>query len=124
MDDLEVLGMDPGAPDEIDGIKDSTLVQYAQALADYEGLSAVKDRAGFSREGWELSISVLGRMDSPERSEEMVRDIVEHLVQELDVDSNAMVDRLWTLLNELGMIEFAEDTTEVSFQGDVGFTVC
>jgi hypothetical protein len=124
MDDLEVLGMDPGAPDEIDGIKDSTLVQYAQALADYEGLSAVKDRAGFSREGWELSLSVLGRMDSPERSEEMVRDIVEHLVQELDVDSNAMVDRLWTLLNELGMIEFAEDTTEVSFQRDVGFTVC
>jgi hypothetical protein len=114
MDDLEVLGMDPGAPDEIDGIKDSTLVQYAQALADYEGLSSVKDRLGVSREGWELSISVLGRMDSPERSEEMVRDVVEHLVQELHVDSNATVDRLWLLLNELGMIEFAEDTTEVS----------
>jgi hypothetical protein len=114
MDDLEVLGMDPGAPDEIDGIKDSTLVQYAQALADYEGLSSVKDRSGASREGWELSISVLGRMDSPERSEEMVRDLVEHLVQELHVDSNAMVDRLWLLLNELGMIGFAEDTTEVS----------
>jgi hypothetical protein len=118
MDDLEVLGMDPGAPDEVDGIKDSTLVQYAQALADYEGLSAVKDRLGVSREGWELSMSVLGRMDSPLRSEEMVRDLVEHLVQELHVDSNAMVDRLWTLLNELGMIEFAEDTTEVSPAAD------
>ncbi|KAK3901451.1 hypothetical protein C8A05DRAFT_34854 [Staphylotrichum tortipilum] len=111
MDDLEVLGMDPGAPDEVDGIKDSTLVQYAQALADYEGLSAVTDRSGASREGWELSISVLGRMDSPERSEEMVRDIVQHLVGELHVDSNAMVDRLWTLLNQLGMLEFAEDAT-------------
>ncbi|KAK4041782.1 hypothetical protein C8A01DRAFT_45112 [Parachaetomium inaequale] len=117
MDDLEVLGMDPGAPDEIDGIKDSTLVQYAQALADYEGLSSVKDRSGASREGWELSISVLGRMDSPERSEEMVRDLVEHLVQELHVDSIAMVDRLWLLLNELGMIGFAEDTTET--YGDI-----
>lgn len=117
MDDLEVLGMDPGAPDEVDGIKDSTLVQYAQALADYEGLSSVKDKMGVSREGWELSISVLGRMDSPERSEEMVRDLVEHLVQELHVDSNAMVDRLWTLLSELGMIEFAEDAAEVSVAG-------
>ncbi|KAL2142224.1 hypothetical protein VTI28DRAFT_1422 [Corynascus sepedonium] len=117
MDDLEVLGMDPGAPDEVDGIKDSTLVQYAQALADYEGLSSAQDRTGASRDGWELSISVLGRMDSPERSEEMVRDLVEHLVQQLHVDSNAMVDRLWLLLNELGMIEFAEDTTET--YGDI-----
>lgn len=114
MDDLEVLGMDPGAPDEIDGIKDSTLVQYAQALADYEGLSAVKDKSGVARDGWELSISVLGRMDSPERSEEMVRDLVQHLIQELHVDSSAMVDRLWALLNELGMIPYAEDTAEVS----------
>jgi hypothetical protein len=114
MDDLEVLGMDPGAPDEIDGIKDSTLVQYAQALADCEGLSAVKDRSGYSREGWELAISVLGRIDSPERSDEMVRDLVEHLVQELHVDSNETVDRLWALLNELGMIEYAQDTAEVS----------
>jgi hypothetical protein len=114
MDDLEVLGMDPGAPDEIDGIKDSTLVQYAQALADYEGLSAVTDKSGASRDGWELAISVLGRMDSPERSEEMVRDLVEHLIEELHVDSNTMVDKLWTLLNELGMIVYAEDTAEVS----------
>ncbi len=114
MDDLEVLGMDPGAPDEIDGIKDSTLVQYAQALADYEGLSAVKDKSGTSRDGWELAISVLGRMDLPERSEEMVRDLVEHLIEELHVDSNTMVDKLWTLLNELGMIVYAEDTAEVS----------
>ncbi|KAK4236265.1 hypothetical protein C8A03DRAFT_35832 [Achaetomium macrosporum] len=117
MDDLEVLGMDPGAPDEIDGIKDSTLVQYAQALADFEGLFAVKDKSGVSRDGWELAISVLGRIDSPERSDEMVRDLVEHLVQGLHVDSNETVDRLWTLLNELGMIEYAQDTAET--YGDI-----
>ncbi|SPQ22056.1 38e33afc-f5ce-45e7-9d1f-886671648e58 [Thermothielavioides terrestris] len=117
MDDLEVLGMDPGAPDEVDGIKDSTLVQYAQALADCDGLSAVKDKSGVARDGWELSIGVLGRMDSPERSDEMARDLVQHLVQELRVDSNEMVDRLWTLLNELGMIEYAQDTAET--YGDI-----
>jgi len=113
MDDLEVLGVDPGAPDEVDGVKDSTLVQYAQALVEYEGLETVRDRAGVYREGWELAISVLGRMDSPERSEEMVRDIVEHLVQGLTVDSTETVDRLWTMLNELSMITYAEEMTEV-----------
>ncbi|KAK4138056.1 hypothetical protein BT67DRAFT_460475 [Trichocladium antarcticum] len=117
MDDLEVLGMDPGAPDEIDGVKDSTLVQYAQALADYEGLSAIQDKSGASRDGWELAISVLGRMDSPQRSEEMVRDLVVHLIEELHVDSNTMVDKLWALLNELGMITYAEDTAET--YGDI-----
>jgi hypothetical protein len=113
MDDLEVLGMDPGAPDEIDGIKDSTLAQYAQALADYDELSTVTHKSGVSRDGWELAISVLGRMDSPERSDEMVRDLVDHIIQGMHVDSNVMVDKLWALLNELGMIAYAEETVEV-----------
>jgi hypothetical protein len=114
MDDLEVLGMDPGAPDEVDGIKDSTLVQYAQALADYDELSTVRDRTGVAKDGWELAINVLGRMDSPERSEEMVGLLVRHLLDGLTVDSSATVDRIWTLLNSLGMITFAEETAEVS----------
>ncbi|KAL2015617.1 hypothetical protein VTK56DRAFT_5095 [Thermocarpiscus australiensis] len=112
MDDLEVLGVDPGAPDEIDGIKDSTLIQYAQTLADCGELSTPKDKAGVRREGWELAISVLGRIDSPQRSEEMVRDLVRHVIQQLHVDSNTTVDKLWTLLNELGMVPMAEDTAE------------
>lgn len=115
MDDLEVLGMDPGAPDEVDGIKDSTLVQYAQALADYEELASVRDKTGVAKDGWELAINVLGRMDSPERSEEMVGLLVRHLLEGLHVDSSATVDRIWALLNGLGMIPFAEETAEVSF---------
>ncbi|KAK4139849.1 uncharacterized protein C8A04DRAFT_15479 [Dichotomopilus funicola] len=113
MDDLEVLGMDPGAPapDEVDGIKDSTLVQYAQALADYQGLNS-QEAETEEKDGWELAINVLGRMDASERSEEVIRELVEGLVSELHVDSRATVDRLWWLLNELGMIEYAEDTTE------------
>ncbi|KAK4159115.1 nucleoporin NUP85 [Cladorrhinum sp. PSN259] len=112
MDDLEVLGVDPGAPDEVDGIKDSTLVQYAQALAEYDELSSVRDKAGVQRDGWELAIHVFGRMDSAQRSEEMMKELVQHLIDNLHVDSNAMVDRLWVLLNELGMVPYAEDTAE------------
>ncbi|KAL1842666.1 hypothetical protein VTJ49DRAFT_4577 [Mycothermus thermophilus] len=108
--DLDLLGVAPRNPDDVDGIKDSTLVQYALALSEYEGLSV-------SREGWELSMGVLGRMDSPERSEEMVRDLVEHLIQHMHVDSSDMVDRLWGMLNELGMVKFAEDTAET--YGDI-----
>ncbi|KAK3946008.1 hypothetical protein QBC46DRAFT_370566 [Diplogelasinospora grovesii] len=123
MDDLELLGMNNpnpfggnggGAglsPDEVDGIKDSTLVQYAQALADYEELSTIKD-ANRRRDGWELAIHVLGRMDSPERSEEMVGELAKHLLEGLHVDSASMVDKIWVLLNELGMIPFAEEAAE------------
>lgn len=114
MDDLEVLGMDPGAPDDVDGIKDSTLVQYSLALADYTELASVTDKNGVSKDGWELAINVLGRMDSPERSEEMVGNLMRHLIDGLHVDSSATVDKIWALLNGLGMIPFAEETVEVS----------
>ncbi|KAK4449164.1 nucleoporin NUP85 [Podospora aff. communis PSN243] len=112
MDDLEVLGMDPAAPDEVDGIKDSTLVQYAQALAHNEELSSVQDKTGASKDGWELAINVLGRMDSHERSEEMVGLLVRDLLEGLRADSSETVDRIWALLNSLGMIPFAEETAE------------
>lgn len=113
MDDLEVLGMDPGAPDEIDGIKDSTLVQYAQSLAELEDDLRASVREEVSRDGWELAIHVLGRLDSPERSEEMVSLLVRNLIEGLHVDSEATVEKIWGILNELGMIPFAEETAEV-----------
>lgn len=116
MDDLEVLGMDPGAPDEIDGIKDSTLVQYAQALADLEeDLGAVSRKKTGPQYGWELAIQVLGRLDSSERSEEMVGILVKNLIDNLHVDSESTVEKIWGILNELGMIPYAEETAEVCF---------
>ncbi|KAM7185400.1 hypothetical protein V8F20_011819 [Naviculisporaceae sp. PSN 640] len=113
MDDLEVLGMDPGAPDEIDGIKDSTLVQYAQALADLEeNLGSVSGKKAGPQYGWELAIQVLGRLDSSERSEEMVGILVKNLIENMHVDSESTVDKIWGILNELGMIPYAEETAE------------
>ena len=113
-DDLDVLGVDPTAPDEIDGIKDSTLIQYAQKLTDDEDIGTIADHLGESRDGWELAIHVLGRMDSQERSEEMIGILVRHIVDSLHVDSNEVVDKTWSLLNELGMIPYAEEVVEVS----------
>ncbi|OIW23479.1 hypothetical protein CONLIGDRAFT_624662 [Coniochaeta ligniaria NRRL 30616] len=112
MDDLDVLGMDPASPDEVDGIKDNTLITYAQELSRFRQLSSVKDKNGVPRDGWELAIHVLGRMDSPERSEETVGQLVKLLMDDLDVDSGTTVDKVWRLLNELGMIPYAEETAE------------
>lgn len=113
-EDLEVLGVNPQDPDETDGLKDNTLIQYAQELANYKPMSSVQDRFGVIRDGWEVAIHVLGRMDSPQRSEETVGELVANILHEIDVDSSEMVDKVWRLLNDLGMIQFAEQVAEVS----------
>jgi len=116
-EDLDVLGLDTASPDELDGIKDNTLVQYAQALVNWQPApaeaAAVAGRE--SLDGWELAIRVLGRMESPERSEETVGELVRTILDEIDVDSGDKVERVWSLLNDLGMISFAEETAEVCF---------
>ncbi|ROV98835.1 hypothetical protein VPNG_08387 [Cytospora leucostoma] len=112
IEDMEVLGINPTDPDETDGTKDNTLMQYAQELANYKELSSVKDASGATRDGWEIAIYVLGRLDSPQRAEETVGELVENILEEIDVDSSDMVDKVWRLLSDLGMAQFAEQIAE------------
>ncbi|KUI62679.1 Nucleoporin NUP85 [Cytospora mali] len=112
MEDMEVLGINPTDPDETDGTKDNTLMQYAQELANYKEVSSVEDNSGVTRDGWEVAIHVLGRMDSPQRSEETVGELVENILDEINVDSSDMVDKVWRLLSDLGMVQFAEQVAE------------
>ncbi|TWU79179.1 hypothetical protein ED733_008894 [Metarhizium rileyi] len=105
MDDLALLGVAPPSTDELEGIKDTTLVLYARELAGIERLSAQKD-------GWEMAIQVLGRMDMPEKSEAVVGELLRDLLVTLDVNSSKTVDRMWRILNDLGMIVYAEETAE------------
>lgn len=107
MDDLAVLGIAQPSADEHEGIKDSTLVMYARELA---GLDQVSPQ----RDGWEVAIQVLGRMDLPAKSEETVGELLRDLLATLDENSSTTVDKMWRILNELGMINFAEETAEVS----------
>lgn len=119
-DDLEVLGMSRGAGlEQQDGVKDTTLIYYARALNELTPLTGtvVKKggvRAKVTRDGWEMAVQVVGRMDSPERSEELVNDLLRHILDRIEPDSHATIDKIWALLNDLGMINFAEDTAEVS----------
>ncbi|CAJ0539635.1 Ff.00g071510.m01.CDS01 [Fusarium sp. VM40] len=105
MDDLALLGVSQPGPDEMEGIKDTTLVLYARELAGIEQLSPERD-------GWEMAIQVLGRMDSPEKSEETVGELLRDLLATLDENSGRTVDKIWAILNDLGMINFAEETAE------------
>ncbi|KAF4982889.1 hypothetical protein FZEAL_1585 [Fusarium zealandicum] len=105
MDDLALLGVTQPGPDELEGIKDTTLVLYARELAGIDQLSPQCD-------GWEMAIQVLGRMDSPEKSEETVGELLRDLLNTLDENSSQTVDKIWTILNDLGMINYAEETAE------------
>ncbi|RGP65609.1 nuclear pore complex subunit nup85 [Fusarium sporotrichioides] len=105
MDDLALLGVTQPGPDELEGIKDTTLVLYARELAGIEELSPERD-------GWEMAIQVLGRMDSPEKSEETVGELLRDLLDTLTENSGPTVDKIWAILNDLGMINYAEETAE------------
>ncbi|KAL0942787.1 nuclear pore complex subunit nup85 [Colletotrichum truncatum] len=105
MEDLDILGVAPQSADEVEGIKDTTLTHYARELA---GIDQLSD----TRSGWEMAIQVLGRMDSAAKSEEMVGELLGDILQTLDSDSGATVDKVWRILNDLGMINYAEQTAE------------
>ncbi|KAI1778224.1 hypothetical protein F4818DRAFT_290137 [Hypoxylon cercidicola] len=113
MDELEVLGMNQSTnADDKDGIKDTTLIHYARGLKDRKHISGIGLYGKVSRDGWEMAVLAVGRMDSPERSEQLVQDLLQSVLSTIDEDSRATVDKIWKLLNELGMINFAEDTAE------------
>ncbi|KAI1211709.1 uncharacterized protein F4807DRAFT_418769 [Annulohypoxylon truncatum] len=113
MEELEVLGMNQSTgADEKDGIKDTTLIHYARSLKDRKHISGLGLHGKVSREGWEMAVQVVGRMDSPERSEQLVQELLQGVLSTIDEDSRETVDKIWRLLNELGMINFAEDTAE------------
>lgn len=105
IDDLMLLGVGQPTTDDVEGIKDTTLVIYARELAGIEHLSPQRD-------GWEMAIQVLGRMDVPEKSEETVGELLRDLLATLDENSSTTVDKMWRLLSDLGMMNYAEETAE------------
>ncbi|KAI9735428.1 MAG: hypothetical protein M1818_006434 [Claussenomyces sp. TS43310] len=108
-DDMAVLGINLPSK-QIDDIKDRILITYAEALAQHGTLQSTA-RFGHpkrTREGWELALEVLGRLNSISRSEEEVSDMLKNFT----FDSGANVDKMWRLLNDLGMTKHAENVAE------------
>ncbi|PNP52557.1 hypothetical protein THARTR1_06904 [Trichoderma harzianum] len=105
MDDLMLLGVGQPTNDDVEGIKDTSIVIYARELAGIEHLSPQRD-------GWEMAIQVLGRMDVPEKAEETVGELLRDLLATLDETSSTTVDKMWRILSDLGMMNYAEETAE------------
>ena len=107
-EDLIALGHSP-SPSKSDGIKDKTLIAYATHLGDRGTLEAEVGDHIVVKQGWELALSTLGRLESVSRSEQIIGDVLKHL----PLDSSDTVDRLWKLLMEIEMKGHAEKTAEV-----------
>ena len=113
-DDMQVLGMPQQSPDDLNGIKDTTLLHYAREVAGIEDLE--KDsplQGGIGPGGWYMAIELLGRMDSIEGSEDAVGELLHDIIETFHEGSSGTVDKILRMLNDLGMQNFAEETAEV-----------
>jgi hypothetical protein len=110
-EDMDLLGLGSSS-NRVDDIKDHTLIVYASALAERGKMESTPSfgRPKIVREGWEMAIEVLGRLDSVSRSEQEVG----HLLSDFPLDSGATVNKLLRLLNDLGMTDLARSIAEVS----------
>lgn len=105
--DLMVLSYNDDAPTGLP-IKDDLLAQYAEVLATED---EVDDDEGNFREGWELSIEILGRIDN----RQVAGDRIEALLDNLPLNGSRRVDKITQLCNSLDLSEFARRVAMVSF---------
>ncbi|KAF1914271.1 Nup85 nucleoporin-domain-containing protein [Ampelomyces quisqualis] len=81
--------------------KDDFLVAYSKLLATKGQLSAQDSQA--SKEGWELAIQVLGRLDDSISASGRI----EQMLNELPLESSLRVDKITRLCHELGLSQHA-----------------
>lgn len=106
-DDLDLLGLN-SSPSKSDSAKDKTLIAYARSLTQ-RGEMKSSGRPPVIREGWEIAVAVLGRLDSVERSEEMIAEFL----RGFSLNDSSTVDKLWKLLSDIGLGRQAERIAEV-----------
>lgn len=103
-DDMLLLGHGAVA-DKHDSIKDQTLISYARSLSQHKSSRNLKSELDESgKDAWEITIALLGRLDSDERTNEMV----EQFSKNFPLTSSTEVDKLWAILNRLNMQSHAE----------------
>ncbi|EMC99101.1 hypothetical protein BAUCODRAFT_65665 [Baudoinia panamericana UAMH 10762] len=107
-EDLMVLSHGPDRqlhqmPSQVD--RDEVLIEYADHLARKDVL---RSSNGVEREGWELAVSVLGRMPNEEAAQHKVGEIL----QKLEVKEDARVDKILRACLDLGLAEEARAISE------------
>lgn len=103
--DLMVLSS-YGQPDE--GLtRDNLLVEYGEALFEKDILEDIEEED--SKEGWELSLAILIRLDDNIRANKIVGD----LLNRISLLSDQRVDKILDICQEFGMEKEAEGIAEV-----------
>jgi hypothetical protein len=107
-EDLMVLSHGPASkkPDT-DIERDDILLQYADCLA--ERASFQTDGGSDRKEGWELAVSVLGRLDNANSAQSRI----ERLLVDIELNDDVRVDKVLTLCSDLGLVEQARAISEV-----------
>ena len=109
-EDLMVLSHGPtNKKPDTDIERDDVLLQYADRLAEREYFQAVESSA--KKEGWELAVSILGRLDNATSAQTRI----EGLLQDIELSDDVRVDKVLTLCSDLGLVEQARAISEVCY---------
>lgn len=88
--------------------KDSILAEYAEALSNRECVHNMQ--VGTMREGWELSMSMLARLDDEGLAAKSVKDLLDRL----PLDTDDRMDKILRTCEQFNIPEQAREKTEVA----------
>jgi hypothetical protein len=93
--------------------KDDFLMVYSKLLATKGQL---KGQNGLpSKEGWELAVQLLGRLDDSMTAS----GLIEQILNELSLESSVRVDKITRLCHDLGLAQHALNIAQVSLMEDI-----
>lgn len=104
--DLMVLSYNHQENGDLD--KDQMMLQYARALARKGYVESPDGKS--SREGWELGIQVVGRLDD----ENLSNEFIEEVLNSLELSSAERVDKILDLCTGLGFVDQSNNIAVVS----------
>lgn len=107
-EDLMVLSHGPSLQKQDTDIeRDDVLLQYADRLAEREAFQVASGSG--TKEGWELAVSVLGRLDNANAAQSRIGALLEGI----KLDDDVRVDKVLILCSDLGLVEQARAISEV-----------
>ena len=89
--------------------RDTILMEYANALSQKAKIKRGDGKAVY--EGWELSITLLSRLDDDSVAQKRVGELLDRL----DLDSDARINKILEICHDFNMVKEAQSITEVSF---------
>ena len=115
-EDLMVLSHGAGPQKSHDGEldHDEVLGRYADMLADHDVFEA--SNPADEREGWEVAVSVLGRLEDKEAAQAKIADIFD----QMEFEDGSRVDKVLGLCADMGLDEQSRGIAEVCCSVHIG----